>query len=67
MGTHFAAEYLTFRISITKKKLCFYLLSLDRIQVYFSFGFTPEKLKLSWFIVLATTAFFKVGGSQNLR
>ena len=57
-----STEYLTFRISISynKKKLCFYLLSLDQIQVYFSFGFTPEKLKLSWFIVFATKAFSRL-------
>ena len=39
------------------KTLGLYLLSLDRKQIYFFYGFTPEKLKWSWFIVLATTAF----------
>ena len=55
---------------LPKKQLCLYLLSLDRIQLYFSFGFIPEKLKWSWFIVLATTAFSRSVDhrvSDNLR
>ena len=39
------------------KTLGLYLLSLDRKQIYFFYGFIPKKLKWSWFIVLATTAF----------
>ena len=39
------------------KTLGLYLLSLDRKQIYFFYGFTPKKLKWSWFIVLTTTAF----------
>ena len=42
-----------------QQTLGLYLLSLYLIQMYFFYGFTPEKLKWSWFIVLATTAFLR--------
>ena len=49
------------------KTLGLYLLSLDRKQIYFFYGFIPKKTEMELIYRVGNDSFFKVGGSQSLR